>query len=91
MTTTTTITVKLPGGATEVLELDDPAPRYGGPTSLRYTRAHVYVTATLDVVKQIQSMAEARSGSGWDQPAWYYRTARATAKAIRQQIEEASA
>lgn len=77
-----TRTIELGAGILEVLSLDDPLVTYcDRPVEWAYksrSRQRILVTATCAQFEELQADLEYRGwGSGWDQPFWYPKSARA--------------
>jgi hypothetical protein len=83
------VTVKLGSGIVEVLQLDDERVRaeLGGFEVTQAGRRYVLVTGEPAALLSLAGALEARCGPGWDQPAWYARSARFAANTIRRTVE----
>lgn len=75
--------IRLGQGIIEILCLDDRATREEiGVDYMEAGRRHVYVTGSREALARLASCLRARLGPGWDQPAWYVRSANVNAQAI---------
>jgi hypothetical protein len=79
------MTVTLGSGIVEVLCLDDERVRaeLGGLEVTQAGRRYVRVTGEPAALLSLAGALDARCGPGWDQPAWYVRSARLAADTIR--------
>lgn len=81
-------TVTVGAGLVQVLQLDDQGQRDWYPITLDWTSGRgVKVTGTVAALQRLRKDCQRRMDGGYDQPAWYARSAQAAVKAITKVLD----